>query len=163
MTGDFVLPESVTELGNFIVSGSAFNGKLDIKANIEEIPAYAFKDTKFTSLALPNSLKKIGEQAFYGCASLTSSITFGNKLEIVDKYAFSKSGIAGALVFPTSLKKIGTFAFAECPNITGITLPLISYGGSSILSYFISFAIILNISPATKRTIHLNRSRKKSI
>ena len=123
MTGDFVLPESVTELGNFIVSGSAFNGKLDIKANIEEIPAYAFKDTKFTSLALPNSLKKIGEQAFYGCASLTSSITFGNKLEIVDKYAFSKSGIAGALVFPTSLKKIGTFAFAECPNITGITLP----------------------------------------
>ena len=51
MTGDFVLPESVTELGNFIVSGSAFNGKLDIKANIEEIPAYAFKDTKFTSLA----------------------------------------------------------------------------------------------------------------
>jgi len=47
--------------------------------------------------------------------------------------------------------------------ITGITLPLISYGGSSILSYFISFAIILNISPSTKRTIHLNRSRKKSI
>lgn len=123
MTGNFVLPESVTELGNFIVSGSAFNGELDIKANIEEIPAYAFKDTKFTSLALPDSLKKIGEQAFYGCASLTSSITFGNKLEIVDKYAFSKSGIAGALVFPTSLKKIGTSAFAECPNITGITLP----------------------------------------
>lgn len=43
--------------------------------------------------------------------------------------------------------------------ITGITLPLISYGGSSILSYFISFAIILNISPATKRTIRLNRSK----
>lgn len=39
--------------------------------------------------------------------------------------------------------------------ITGITLPLISYGGSSILSYFISFAIILNISPATKKTIRL--------
>lgn len=123
MTGNFVLPESVTELGNFIVSGSAFNGKLDIEANIEEIPAYAFQDTKFTSLALPNSLKKIGEQAFYGCASLTSGITFGNKLEIVDKDAFRKSGIAGALVFPTSLKKIGTFAFAECPNITEITLP----------------------------------------
>lgn len=43
--------------------------------------------------------------------------------------------------------------------ITGITLPLISYGGSSILSYFISFAIVFNISPATKRTIHLNRSK----
>ena len=45
--------------------------------------------------------------------------------------------------------------------ITGITLPLISYGGSSILSYFISFAIIMNISPSIspskKKTIHLKR------
>lgn len=39
--------------------------------------------------------------------------------------------------------------------ITGITLPLISYGGSSILSYFLSFAIVLNISPVRKKTIHL--------
>lgn len=31
--------------------------------------------------------------------------------------------------------------------ITGITLPLISYGGSSTLSYFILFGIILNMSP----------------
>ena len=47
--------------------------------------------------------------------------------------------------------------------ITGITLPLISYGGSSILSYFISFAIILNISPAAKRTIRLNRSKRRKL
>ena len=45
--------------------------------------------------------------------------------------------------------------------ITGITLPLISYGGSSTLSYFISFAIIYNISPASKKTIQLNRRHKK--
>lgn len=30
--------------------------------------------------------------------------------------------------------------------ITGITLPLISYGGSSLLSYFILFGIVMNIS-----------------
>ena len=41
--------------------------------------------------------------------------------------------------------------------ITGITLPLISYGGSSILSYFIAFALIMNISPLSKRTIHIRR------
>lgn len=41
--------------------------------------------------------------------------------------------------------------------ITGITLPLISYGGSSILSYFISFAIVSNISPQSKTTIRLKR------
>ncbi len=46
--------------------------------------------------------------------------------------------------------------------ITGITLPLISYGGSSILSYFIAFAIIMNITPnGTKKTIHLLNRRKR--
>lgn len=39
--------------------------------------------------------------------------------------------------------------------ITGITLPLISYGGSSTLSYFIAFAIVMNISPSTKKAIHI--------
>lgn len=35
--------------------------------------------------------------------------------------------------------------------ITGITLPLISYGGSSMLSYFILFGFILNVSPSAKK------------
>lgn len=35
--------------------------------------------------------------------------------------------------------------------ITGITLPLISYGGSSILSYMIGFGIIFNISSKAKK------------
>ena len=47
--------------------------------------------------------------------------------------------------------------------ITGITLPLISYGGSSILSYFILFGIILNMSPVSKRTFRFRRYSLKAI
>lgn len=47
--------------------------------------------------------------------------------------------------------------------ITGITLPLISYGGSSTLSYFIAFAIIMNISPVSKKTINLSLKKKKRL
>lgn len=35
--------------------------------------------------------------------------------------------------------------------ITGITLPLISYGGSSVLSYLLAFGIIINTSSKTKK------------
>lgn len=44
--------------------------------------------------------------------------------------------------------------------ITGITLPLISYGGSSILSYFIAFALVMNVSPLSKNTINLSKKTK---
>lgn len=40
--------------------------------------------------------------------------------------------------------------------ITGITLPLISYGGSSTLSYFILFGIILNLSPVNTKGFRLH-------
>lgn len=45
--------------------------------------------------------------------------------------------------------------------ITGITLPLISYGGSSTLSYFILFGIILNISPTSSKVLRLFAFKKR--
>ena len=42
--------------------------------------------------------------------------------------------------------------------ITGITLPLISYGGSSILSYFVAFGFVHNMIPYTRKR---RRSLKK--
>ncbi len=47
--------------------------------------------------------------------------------------------------------------------ITGITLPMISYGGSSILSYFIAFAIIMNISPVSKKVIVIGHRAPKKL
>ena len=47
--------------------------------------------------------------------------------------------------------------------ITGITLPMISYGGSSILSYFISFAIVMNLSPVSKKVIILKKRGPKKL
>lgn len=46
--------------------------------------------------------------------------------------------------------------------ITGITLPLISYGGSSSLSYFILFGMILVLSPVSKRRFRFRLPFEKS-
>ncbi len=52
-------------------------------------------------------------------------------------------GILGMLVFQ-QIQNIG-MTIGLFP-ITGITLPFISYGGSSLLSYMIIVGIIINIS-----------------
>ena len=59
----------------------------------------------------------------------------------ISKYVIS--GIIGMLIYQ-QLQNIG-MTFGLMP-ITGITLPFISYGGSSLLSYMIMMGIIFNIS-----------------
>ena len=63
-----------------------------------------------------------------------------------EKYMIS--GVLGILVYQ-QIQNLGMIC--GLLPITGITLPLISYGGSSILSYFIVFGMIMNISSHAKK------------
>ena len=87
---------------------------------------------------------------FFGSATLLVVLAFFDlklvKLAIespnnTNKYIIS--GIIGMLIYQ-QLQNIG-MTIGIMP-ITGITLPFISYGGSSLLSYMIMLGIILNIS-----------------
>ena len=67
----------------------------------------------------------------------------------INKYIIS--GIVGMLIYQ-QLQNIG-MTFGLMP-ITGITLPFISYGGSSLVSYMIMIGIIFNISNQALRNIN---------
>ena len=68
---------------------------------------------------------------------------------ITDKYIII--GTVGMLIYQ-QIQNIG-MTLGILP-ITGITLPFISYGGSSLLSYLIIIGIILKISGNTKKTLN---------
>ena len=68
---------------------------------------------------------------------------------IQDTNRFIISGILGMLLFQ-QIQNIG-MTVGLLP-ITGITLPFISYGGSSLLSYMLLVGILLNISEEKNRT-----------
>ena len=65
---------------------------------------------------------------------------------MTEKYMIS--GVLGVLIYQ-QIQNLGMVT--GLLPITGITLPLISYGGSSILSYFICFGMIMNISSHAKK------------
>ncbi len=68
------------------------------------------------------------------------------KIEDINKYILA--GILGMLVFQ-QIQNIG-MTISLFP-ITGITLPFVSYGGSSLLSYMFLVGILLNISVKKNR------------
>lgn len=74
---------------------------------------------------------------------LDSNIIMLGKRGIVDTDRYILAGIVGMLFFQ-QVQNIG-MTIGMLP-ITGITLPFISYGGSSLLSYMVIVGIILNIS-----------------
>ena len=77
------------------------------------------------------------------------NVYFLKDKKIEDTNRFIIAGILGMLVFQ-QIQNIG-MTLGLLP-ITGITLPFISYGGSSLLSYMLLIGIILNISMRKNRT-----------
>ena len=72
--------------------------------------------------------------------------------KIAPRDKFVIAGILGMLIFQ-QVQNIG-MTVGLLP-ITGITLPFISYGGSSLLSYLILVGIILNISNQKERSYNI--------
>ena len=75
---------------------------------------------------------------------------------LINKYIIS--GIVAMLIYQ-QLQNIG-MTFGIMP-ITGITLPFISYGGSSLLSYMIMMGIVFNISNETLKYLLIVKSLQK--
>ena len=67
------------------------------------------------------NLFEIGDRAFIGCDRL-SSISFGNKLEVIGEKAFSYCSSLSSVALPDSLVRLGSSAFEGCRKLCRICL-----------------------------------------
>ena len=75
---------------------------------------------KMTSIALPDSVELIGENAFYQCTNL-QSITFGSGLKTIDVSAFEGCTALTSVSFGANLESVGKQAFMECESLKDVT------------------------------------------
>jgi hypothetical protein len=107
-----------------------------------EIPNEAFRDkTTLRSIVLPNTLERIGRDAFNGCSALSypviipssvrtigdrafyncpllTQVTLSESLETIGDFAFYGTNLTGTLDLPASVTAIGHKAYYQCKGLT---------------------------------------------
>ena len=115
------------ENGEFLVSGGALiayrgRGKnVTIPSEVRIIAAGCFKDhTEIESVAFPDTLLSIGEEAFCGCSELSTVYFGGNENEILDR-AFKDTKVS-VKDKPDSIVNVGIDSFNDLDSASGINV-----------------------------------------
>lgn len=128
--GDYVIPETVTELGDRVFQGRSELTGITIGSNVKSIGQYAFNScsklafVKFT--ATPDGTAKVpltmGDSAFRSCTGLLS-IELPDRLVSIGQNAFTQCTKLTEVRIPDGTTTIGTSAFSNCYKLETVTLP----------------------------------------
>ena len=154
-TIDYPLVYVLNDDGTAIVAkcDAAYAGELTIPAYVySEGRAYsvvaigekAFDQCNITSVTIPNSVTRIGANAFMYCYSLTA-VTLSENLAAIENYTFYGCENLAAINVPNSVQSIGEEAFAYCYDLASMTI------GSGVTS--IAYKAFGSCSSLTSLTI----------
>lgn len=81
--------------------------------------AFAYR-ANLTSITLPNTLRTIGQEAFFECIGLTE-IVIPDGVTVIRGFAFDHCTKLSSATIPGSVTEIGNFAFAACTELENVT------------------------------------------
>ena len=88
---------------------------------VEYIPLGLLKNAKITSLAIPSSVREIGNNAFEGCSRLTD-VSMGDSLLVLGAYAFKNCTSLTSIDIPDAVTTVGEKAFQYCSNLNTLSI-----------------------------------------
>ena len=115
---DYTLDEGVCDLpSGFVYEGESIYGY--------QIPANLFReDTDIVSVRMPYSVKKLGENAFYMCGSLTEADIYSAELSSIGVSAFEGCSALTSVSVPETVTNILYRTFNGCSSLSELSLPV---------------------------------------
>lgn len=116
-----VIPEGTTFVGTGLFYKSAVK-VVEMSEGVTEIPDNCFYGCgALTSVKVPDSVKRIGSNAFINCTALNTSIHIPASLEEIGSYAFYGYKMGDRIELPVSARLLGEGAFRES-KIKGMSI-----------------------------------------
>lgn len=115
---------NVTKYGSYVFCNCAFIGELIIPEGTSEIPDAFFINyqecANLTHVVLPNSLRRIGADAFSGQKKMCKNIVFPEGLILIGKSAFAGCSQIPSIELPSTIQMISQTAFSRSYNLSNI-------------------------------------------
>ena len=119
----YVIPSSVTSIGNHAFSGCDSLSEIVIPSSVTSIGDHAFSGCdSLSEIVIPSSVTSIGKGAFLWCSSL-SEIVIPSSVTSIGDSAFSVCHSLSEIVIPSSVTSIGKGAFSRCSSLSEIVIP----------------------------------------
>lgn len=120
LTGDLVIPQTVTRIGSRAFQACGCDGNLTIPNSVTEIGRYAFCINRLTGqLVLPRSIQKIEAGAFAGSEGFTGDLVIPESVTMICDSAFRLCSFDGILSIGSAVETIGVRAFCQCSGLKG--------------------------------------------
>ncbi len=108
-----LVPASVTNIANSAFHDCTNLRVVTLSTNLLSIGSSAFRNTRLSTVDIPDSVKNMGEWAFGGCNAMTNAV-IGSGLEALPNYAFGYCNAFQSIEIPSTLTNISNSAFSNC-------------------------------------------------
>lgn len=113
------LPETLKAIGGYAFANCDKLENINLPNSLEKIATNAFSYSGLKEIAIPNKVKLIGIEAFWGTP--LEKINLGTSVETIEDNAFANTKIE-QLTIPDSVKSLGKEAFISCGRLEKVVI-----------------------------------------